>query len=502
MGNFWSAFREAEVAGDFTRIHDDGFNTVILLVPWAQFQPDRARESCDPRLLQRLGMLFDTAQATGLDVILRVGYLWDTFPSTHRTYQRLYHLAADASYRSMWRAYHRQVAAVAEARSNFRFAFISWEDLYWPTIRPIAEHFATYDAVQRAASTGFRDFLARRYSLAGLANTYGVHLEDWSRLAMPRDDEALFGECLEFFDKVLVERAFRPARECWRDLRYECRIDRNMIPGKGTSVHGYGIDNRVPDSGPAVIYYHLNAGTAYSSRELTAETALGQLETFLRAQQLAHGPGVFVDQFNFMVDNPRYPNFMTMPWPEALEFVDACCPILARYTGGYGIWGYRDWTNDKIYNGNFEFGLEGWQVKGDHELQTSPEGSALVLFEGSLLVQWMMAGRNLVNPVLAIDCEALTDTTLRISRNNSARPPQEIKVLEGRRRHEFALPSDSFQRLRIRVVTGDIRIHSVRYYSSVMSNGLHTLGGRPTPVMEAITRLNAMLPSNGPAIGV
>ena len=34
MGNFWSAFRQHEVAADFSGIRDDGFNTIILLIPW------------------------------------------------------------------------------------------------------------------------------------------------------------------------------------------------------------------------------------------------------------------------------------------------------------------------------------------------------------------------------------------------------------------------------------------------------------------------------------
>jgi hypothetical protein len=51
---FWNSFEPADVDRDFERIKADGFNGIVLVVPWAQFQPSRADGKHDEQMFERL----------------------------------------------------------------------------------------------------------------------------------------------------------------------------------------------------------------------------------------------------------------------------------------------------------------------------------------------------------------------------------------------------------------------------------------------------------------
>jgi hypothetical protein len=493
MGNFWSAFQKHRVATDFCDIRDDGFNTIILLVPWGQFQPDPDNPDCDPELLGRLEFLLNAAELAELKVILRIGYLWDTFPCRSRTYQRLHHLSTDKKHQKMWLAFNRKIVGLAEGSASYLYSFLSWEDLYWPSILPIIDYIEDYDPHQRAQQLGFQDYLAEHFDIASLNASYKLNIDNFSQAGMPTIDDPLFGEALQYFDQQIVPLIFSLTRPLYHDLRYEHRVDKNVIKLPGGGKLKYGIDNRLANAGQPIVYYHLNVGTEYQTSQISAETAVGQLNNFLQAQQLNYGDKVFIDQFNFMVNNPKYPNFMTLSYQETLSFLAHCAPALQQYTSGYGIWGYLDWCNDKIYNGAFELGLKHWQLKNDYQFEQSSKGNSLILFSGALLVQRMLSGRNLTDPVISIECEALTNAELKIMQNDAAIDIQYINVLDGRRRYEFPMANGKFQRLRIKVVTGDIRIFSIQYFSNTMSNGMRGRDKQTNRVVDAIKELNLAL---------
>ena len=79
--NFINVFRREDVASDYAKLRADGFNAVVRLVSWGDFQPvfDRCCRY-DERAFERLGFLIDQARAAGLDVVLRIGYGWTFQP--------------------------------------------------------------------------------------------------------------------------------------------------------------------------------------------------------------------------------------------------------------------------------------------------------------------------------------------------------------------------------------------------------------------------------------
>ena len=77
--NYWNSnINYAD--NDFKEIREDGFNAVILVVPWGEFQPgvDPVRYNDDA--YGRLNKVCQAAKAQGLQVYMRVSFLWDMYP--------------------------------------------------------------------------------------------------------------------------------------------------------------------------------------------------------------------------------------------------------------------------------------------------------------------------------------------------------------------------------------------------------------------------------------
>ena len=81
-GNEWAVnFWESELnhlSRDFEQIRGDGFNTVILSVPWRHFQPSVKDMDQNPEAYRQLRRILRAAEDADLKVILRAGYTWDT----------------------------------------------------------------------------------------------------------------------------------------------------------------------------------------------------------------------------------------------------------------------------------------------------------------------------------------------------------------------------------------------------------------------------------------
>ncbi len=74
--NFWNS-ESVHMEEELARIAADGFNSIILAVPWREFQPETAPVMYEEYAWKKLGGVMDAAGKQGLGVILRVGYTWD-----------------------------------------------------------------------------------------------------------------------------------------------------------------------------------------------------------------------------------------------------------------------------------------------------------------------------------------------------------------------------------------------------------------------------------------
>ena len=160
MGNEWTVnFWDSELntmEEDFLRIREDGFNTVIIAVPWRQFQPDLNAGDLNPEAYLRLRRIMSAAEQTGLQVMLRIGYNWDNFDRVRDVSDRYRRLRTDPKARDRWLGYVKSIYGAASSFRSFGGGFLTWED-FWGFMK---ETETGGSRMGRAAvSSGYRDWL-------------------------------------------------------------------------------------------------------------------------------------------------------------------------------------------------------------------------------------------------------------------------------------------------------------------------------------------------------
>ena len=76
VSNFWNSESD-HMDEELAQIAADGFNSIVLVVPWREFQPGVLPLSYNRYAFQKLDKVMNAARAHGLMVELRVGYVWD-----------------------------------------------------------------------------------------------------------------------------------------------------------------------------------------------------------------------------------------------------------------------------------------------------------------------------------------------------------------------------------------------------------------------------------------
>lgn len=209
--NFIAGFRHEHVAADFARLRADGFNTVVLLVAWGDFQP--LFEPCctyDERAWQRLTFLLDEADHAGLRVVLRVGYGWSFHPDAGVMAARIHRLLNEHPVREAFFAFLDRINTALHGRATVRVSLLSWEDLWLHVIDPLAR--SDFERYLRTLPSD--DSHRQRYARN---NTLPTPVSA---------NAALFNA---YWDWLLLNELFRPAAQRLQPLSLEARIDREPL---------------------------------------------------------------------------------------------------------------------------------------------------------------------------------------------------------------------------------------------------------------------------------
>ena len=204
--NFIAGFRREHVAEDFARLRADGFDSVVLLVSWGDFQPGML-PCCtwDERAFERLHFLLDRADEAGLKVMLRLGYAWFFHPDAGDVGDRQHRLMNDPEVRASYHRFLERLSGELADQPHVVLGFMSWEDQWLRKIEETArpdylEYLATLPA-DPARGTGLPD---------------------------PVRDAALFHG---FWDWLVIEKLYTPALPCSAG----CRTRRAWTASRATN---------------------------------------------------------------------------------------------------------------------------------------------------------------------------------------------------------------------------------------------------------------------------
>ncbi len=357
--NFWNTDLESRAEKDFRQIAEDGFNTVVLVIPWPGFAPNPESGQLSEARKERLLTLMRTARELGLKIVLRVSYAWDA--TDHEAGRRLRGLWLNDEYLHGWLEHLESLWHLVENEPNFQFAFFSWEDL-WAIFSFADADFGT--RLKAARDSGFQSWLSTSYAITEVTEHYRQPFSNWSEVPLPQRDEPAFQLLLEFVDYSWIHRFFVPAKQRFPRLSMEIRIDSDGIYDGETLVEWYGHHSawKLPDAEWVTLYWTPSMGGQNIGEILSPESAAERLDWWMRqVEEHTGGKKIFIGQFLAEDFTPGYERNGRIARDQVPEFLSLASEVLASRTHGYGLWAWSDYGHDVIASPQFFNGLHSWQ---------------------------------------------------------------------------------------------------------------------------------------------
>lgn len=492
--NFWNTDLEARAAADFEKIKADGFNTVVLLVPWSGFAPDPHSGKLDAQRVERLQYLMRLAHEMGLKTVLRISYAWDGLDQDAGL--RLVNLWASEQHYQGWLEY---IAALWQAVADipgFQFAFFSWEDLWAATwfVQGNDEQ-----RLQAAQDTGFADWVMRTQDASVRDEWFGPDIAGAEDIRMPRPDEPAYRLFLKFMNQAWVTRFFLPAQQHFPRLSMEIRIDADVVvDGEGGMDWFKHHDAwNLPGAEWVTLYWAPAMGGTNQGEAITPEQAAERLAYWLEEVRRHAGPRqIFIGQFLVEDFTPGYELNGRIPRHQVSEFLALAAPILQRATGGYGLWTWTDYGHDVMANPTFFAGLEGWRVsEGVGLTESGVTMTAEAWIEGDAQQPFYHVPGGPEEAVLCV--RAMThetdQATLSVRQGHGEHAAYLGDLVFSSEGSEHCLPHDlSHPTLRL-TSDGSLHIKQVSSVGFVQDSGMRALDFTPKPVAAAYRGLNAAL---------
>ncbi len=263
--NFWQIMEPSKLNADFTQLIQDGFNTIILVVPWRGFQCDQFDPKYDNFYIKQLDRVMAAADSHDLSVLVRVAYTHQI--PEHATLSGItqaQRLLTDKDTQKVWLDYLEKVFEICHGYRSFRYGFLSWEE-FWHAFthwqrRPL--EFRT----KFAQDTGFDDFLRAR----GVSNT----------IAIPRENDPEH-EIFHAFINDRIALMFQRASTVFPRLTMEIRVDKDRLVDTNGETHWLSNDNYKDISGTRLTYWAPFMGAENTGENLTATRAVELLDHML-----------------------------------------------------------------------------------------------------------------------------------------------------------------------------------------------------------------------------
>lgn len=496
--NFWNTLERSRVRADFQKIRRDGFNTVILAVPWSEFcgvkQPTVLRD----RPAALLSFLLDEAAAAGLKVALRVSYLWDYSDPALPSDVRFVQLFEDRSKIPQWGDYLAAVYAKVHAHPAFAFAFITWEDFMLP------QYFmdgAEPKRLKAAADCGFQQYLKGRYSLAVLHALYGREFENYQQVPLPEARSTASVLFYDFWDDWLVNVVFAEASKRFPNISMECRLDwdGSAIPGKTGWVFNKHEPHYKLRGTDWVVTYYGPYMFARNEGEVNDAATAGRLFSHQldHVKTFAEGRKIFIDQFNFQDNTVGFSRNAKIDPTQIEPFLVLAADQIRQKTTGYALWAWEDYICSNLYNASFEADLEGWQTAGHAEIVPNGVDRSLRMRPGDSIsqvisdkpqwtdIEWVQfeadpgAGQTAVLQFSSVD----QSTEVRIDTAGTHRA--NLKVL----------PRKAFS---VRCVSGTVTLDDLLLGGHTQHMGFRNNDGSPSDAYRGIVQMNQRLAEPSP----
>lgn len=379
--NYWGS-EDKDMAANFEKIRADGFNSIILVVPWREFQPNDGTMSFNQAAFDRLNQVMDCANQYGLWVVLRIGYTWDYYGAAD-TSDRFAGLTMEKGLdRYYWMRYCEEIYKTASAHENFHSGFITWED-FWNYVHNMSREYSKKTTTRMARDCGYQTYLAEHYTLAEVSAEYKEEFKSFDEVYLPARKQQAAALFFEFYDQFL-NKLLAQSQTVFPGLSMEVRADADPVYQPDGSFYYYSHKATYPCDGAdySALMYSVSMGQRNESDKITAAQALAGSKRTLSGVESLSGKKLFAEQLLYMDSTEEFSYNTQILDEETDDYVRALAPVLKEHTMGYGLWVYRNYVNNCVYNGQFGLGTVGWKFLGESSVETA-NGTPMAKIGGS-----------------------------------------------------------------------------------------------------------------------
>jgi hypothetical protein len=472
--SFWTDQDLRRLPDLFTQVIADGFNSVILVVPLFPFlrDPGMAGTRVDGWYLRRLDTVLQYADQAQLSVILRVGYPHSSVPQAfHQSSERVLTLARDPQARAGFATYCREIAAIVRRHRSFVDAFLCWEDVW--TLFAEVPNYPEASRRQFAEQVGF--------ALDGQA-------------IVPNHGTPQMAAWIEFFDDFYQRVLGDAARAAFGRIGFEVRTDRYPLPDGQGGYTWLPFNSRSASADVARYgYWAPYFGQRNEGEYLDAATATKSLAYTLEA--LGPPNNAIIEQFNFLDNTLAYIGSHARIDREALPaFLAQAAQVIAERARGYGLWVYRDYRENMLYNCRFERGLEDWQSDG------ALQRDGLRLVAGQSLTKTVVPATRAQGPharygEFLFSVVAACDTPAQAEVFIDDRPVTTLTLAQGQTLATIARADLGWDgmTLTLKLVTGTAVIARLQLFGFTQQGGIYDADNQAGPHRDLIRTFNQQL---------
>lgn len=489
--NFWNTESD-NMDAELKQIAADGFNSIILAIPWREFQPGTRPVSYNQYAFDKLDRVMRAAEEHGLWVELRVSYTWDYYEE-EESRLRFREMIGDEQLEQAWLEYVEKLYQTASGYPNFHGGFITWED-FWNYMED-STHFGTgLESKKEAERIGFQDYLERYYTLEETMDYYNPvkPFQSFQDVYMPPKTSPAYKLLFEFYDDYLIG-LLHAAQQVFPNLSMEVRLDVDPVNGKDGGKVGAHHFRTFPCgiSSYTSLMYSVAMGQENRGEKISAATALAAMDSQLNVVKTYNGgKPIYIDQLLYTDSTEEFSHNAQLLDSERNLFITSLPDILRKYTNGYGVWSYWNYTNNPVYNSQFALDERGWETSRANVVER--DGSRRMRIEGSGRISQKIGSRidGKLNHANYVRFSADSDepTTLYVVLGSVTK---EVQV-NGKGQYELNFGRLSYDKVEFKAGK-EVYVDNIHVYNFIQDGQLHDLDNRELDCMDAIRTLNGLM---------
>lgn len=491
VSNFWNSESD-HMDEELAQIAADGFNSIVLVVPWREFQPGVLPVSYNRYAFQKLDKVMNAANAHGLMVELRVGYVWDYYNDDVVT-GRFRDLLKDLSTRAAWLAYAKQIYRTASAHSNFYGGFMTWED-FWNYVEDAANLGKGANSRNAAKECGYQTWLKKHYSLKQVNEYYqpAEKFTSYDNVYISARKEYAYKLFYEFYDDFLND-LLEDTQKVFPNLSMEVRLDVDPVDAQdGNGQVGASHYGTFPcaDAGYTSLMYSVSMGHGFGDVLSTQEAIKTMNEQLSLVRANNGGKPVFIDQLLYMDATEGFEQNARLAESHRGAFLTGIPDTLRAHTNGYAVWTYRNYTNNPVYNHQFALGTRGWNVTNGSVMERNGSSQLLLQSGGSLAqkVGHRIGGRTTRDGHVRFTADSDEPAVLTVKLGSMS---QTVEV-NGPKQYDLNLGRKGFYEVSFET-DGDVYLDNIHVYNFVQDGQLRDIDGNELSCMGAMRTLNASM---------